>query len=214
VRIVDDEGRAVAPHTPGHVVTRTLGQSLYYNNDPINTANTFKPCADDPEELDWVFTGDIGYMDVDGKITLLDRAKDVIITGGENVPSTEVESILMLHPEVVECAVIGLPDDRWGEMVCAVLVSSAGATSRVQLSRQLHDACRKQLAGFKVPKRFVFVANLPRNAFGKILKRDLRLTAFDEVYDADRLRPVAPRADRGREAVVLNAKNGGRSWVK
>jgi len=214
VRIVDDDGRAVVPHTAGNVVTRTLGQSLYYNNDPINTANTFRPCVDDPEELDWVFTGDIGQMDDDGKITLLDRAKDVIITGGENVPSTEVESILMLHPEVFECAVIGLPNDRWGEMVCAVVVSSAETVSRLQLSRELHDACREQLAGFKVPKQFVFVAKLPRNAFGKILKRDLRLTAFEEVYDADRLRPVAPRTDRGGEAFVLNAKDGGRSWVK
>jgi fatty-acyl-CoA synthase len=211
VRIVDDEGRAVAAHTAGNVVTRTLGQSLYYNNDPRNTANTFKPCPDDPEELDWVFTGDIGQMDVDGRITLLDRAKDVIITGGENVPSTEVESVLMLHPEVLECAVIGLPDDRWGEMVCAVLVSSVGPVSRLQLSRELHDACREQLAGFKVPKRFVFVANVPRNAFGKILKRDLRLVAFDEVYDADRIRSPAARDDGGRDAVVLNAKNGGLS---
>jgi hypothetical protein len=84
----------------------------------------------------------------------------------------------------------------------------------LQLSRELHDACREQLAGFKVPKQFVFVAKLPRNAFGKILKRDLRLTTFEEVYDADRLRPVAPRTDRAREAVVLNAKNGGRSWLK
>jgi acyl-coenzyme A synthetase/AMP-(fatty) acid ligase len=205
VRIVDDEGRAVAPHTAGHVVTRTLGQSLYYNNDSINTANTFRPCADDPEDLDLVFTGDIGQMDAEGRITLLDRAKDVIITGGENVPSTEVESILMLHPEVFECAVIGLPDDRWGEMVCAVIVNSAEAAGRrLQLSRELYDACREQLASFKVPKRFVFVSKLPRSGFGKILKRDLRSTVFEEAYDADRLRSIAAGSGRDREVVDLN----------
>jgi acyl-CoA synthetase (AMP-forming)/AMP-acid ligase II len=206
VRIVDDAGSAVAPLTPGNVVTRTLGQSLYYNNDPQNTANTFKPCVGDPEGLDWVFTGDIGQMDLDGKLTLLDRAKDVIITGGENVPSTEVESILMLHPDIFECAVIGLPNDRWGEMVCAVIVSSVEPARRRDLSHELYEACREQLAGFKIPKRFAFIDSLPRNPFGKVLKRELRHLSFEEIYESDSLRSSAEKT--GRVESAANANGG------
>ena len=187
VRIVDDAGDPVPTGVAGQVVARTLGQALSYNNDPANTEATFKPLPGDPEGLEWVHTGDIGVLGADGRVTLVDRAKDVIITGGENVASPEVESVLLLHPEVRECAVFGVSDDRWGEMVCAAVVSAEGA-GRQDLAASLLTQCRDSLAGYKVPKRIVFVEALPRNAFGKVLKRNLRAQRFDEMYDADQLR--------------------------
>ena len=188
MRVVDDEGRSLPAGRAGNVVARTLGQALRYNHNAEATTSTFHLLPDDPEELEWVHTGDVGFVDDEGRLTLLDRAKDIIISGGENVASSEVESVLMQHSGVAECAVIGVDDERWGEMVCAVVVSVQTDQARDSfLAAELLAICREQLAAFKVPKRFTFATCLPRSAFGKVLKRDLRNTKFETWIDAGTL---------------------------
>lgn len=173
VRIVDEDGKPVPRGEVGHILGRTMAMSLYYNNDPQNTAGTFRTLPGDPEGLEWMWTGDVGFMDDDGRVTIVDRAKDIIISGGENVPSVEVETVLLSHPAVKECAVVGKPDERWGERVVAVLVKQAGAPDDAALAAEAAALCRDRLAGYKVPKQFAFVDALPRSPFGKVLKRDL-----------------------------------------
>ncbi len=181
VRIVDEAGFEVPRGTVGQVVSRSFGQSLYYAHDPDNTAATFKKLPDDPQELEWTHTGDLGFMDEEGRVTLVDRAKDVIISGGENVPSIEVEVIIGAHPAIRECAVVGQPDERWGEVVVAVLV--CGGADVEQVGREVCALCRENLADYKNPRRYVFLEELPRSAVGKVLKHELRATTFAESYD-------------------------------
>lgn len=173
IRLVDDEGRRVPTGEIGHVMGRTVSMCLYYNNDPDNTASAFKPMVDDPEGLEWMATGDMGYLDEDGILTLVDRAKDVVITGGENVHSVEVENIILSHSGVTEVGIIGLPDDTWGERVVAVLVKSDPALDEEQLAAEVLKICRDNLAGFKVPKQVAYLEALPRTPFGKVLKREM-----------------------------------------
>jgi fatty-acyl-CoA synthase len=187
VRIVNDDGCEVSIGTAGNVVARTLAESLGYNNNPASTATTFAPCKDDPEQLDWVYTGDVGYFNADGRLTLLDRAKDIIISGGENVPSIEVEATLTLDPDVIECAAVGVANDKWGEMVFAIIVAAPGV-DRKSLAKRLLALCRERLATFKVPKSYVFIESLPRSSSGKVLKRELRQRAYSERFDLDDLR--------------------------
>jgi acyl-CoA synthetase (AMP-forming)/AMP-acid ligase II len=202
LRIVDDNGHEVPRGTSGHVVARTMGQSLYYNHDPDSTSGTFRSCVNDSEGLEWVYTGDIGVLFEDGRLTLLDRAKDIIISGGENVASSEVESVIAFHPKVRECAVIGVVDEKWGERVCAVIVSSANEADPKGLAGELYASCRANLGPYKIPKQFVFVNALPRNAFGKVLKRELRARSYEISFDADKL-----RANSG-EDLVVNPERG------
>ena len=117
----------------------------------------------------WLHTGDVARIDDDGIVTIVDRKKDVIVSGGENVASREVEEVLHTHPAVGDVAVVGIPDPRWGEQVCAVVVARADVAAA-----DLVAHCRAQLAGFKCPRRVEFVDALPRNASGKILKHRLR----------------------------------------
>jgi len=197
MRVVDDDGRAIPAGSTGHVVARTFGQAIRYNHNSQATASTFHVLPDDPEELEWVHTGDVGFVDDQGRLTLLDRAKDVIISGGENVPSSEVESVLAQHDGVTECAVIGIADDKWGEVVCAVVVSAQPDRALdPHLAAELHAMCREQLAAFKVPKRFTFVERLPRSAFGKVLKRELRNKTFETWIEASSL-PRSLNIDSG-----------------
>ena len=188
VRIVDDDGQEVSRGEIGNVVTRTLGQCAYYSHDEQNTSDTFRSPPGDPEELAWTHTGDLGFMDDGARVQLVDRAKDVIISGGENVASVEVEAVVASHPSVRECAVLGQADKVWGERVVAILVCgsevAAAPARRVQLAREVLDACRDQLASYKAPKAFAFVDELPRSAFGKVLKRDLREQTFDTVVES------------------------------
>jgi fatty-acyl-CoA synthase len=109
--------------------------------------------------------------DEDGYVYIVDRLKDMIVSGGENIASSEVERVLYEHASVVEVAVVGRPDDRWGEVPVAYVVSTAEATTTPE---ELIEHCRGQLAKFKVPKQVVFIDELPRNPSGKILKRELR----------------------------------------
>src|SRR5205807_2763544 len=114
--------------------------------------------------------GDIGVKDDDGYVYIVDRLKDMIVSGGENIASSEIERVLYEHGSVLEAAVVGRPDDRWGEVPVAYVVLSSPTTT----PEELVDHCRRQLAKFKVPKDVVLIDALPRNPSGKVLKRELR----------------------------------------
>ena len=134
-----------------------------YWNDPAKTAET--------RIGDWFKTGDVGLLDEEGFLYLTDRKKDMIISGGENIASSELERVIYQMPDVLEAAVIGLPDDKWGEVPVAVIVPKEGVTFDEEA---FVSHCRQHLAGFKVPKRVLLRDSLPRNPSGKILKRILR----------------------------------------
>jgi fatty-acyl-CoA synthase len=119
----------------------------------------------------WFHTGDIGHVDEDGYLYVDDRQKDMIVSGGENIATPEVERVLYEHPAVLEAAVIGLPHPRWGEVPRAFVVFRPGAEAKEQ---ELREFCRTRLAGFKVPARFEVIDELPRTPSGKVLKRNLR----------------------------------------
>ena len=119
----------------------------------------------------WYHTGDLGYLDERGYLFLTDRKSDMIISGGENVYPTEVENVIYTHPAVAECSVVGTPDERWGEMVHAVIVVRGGA--RVS-PEEIIEHCRQTLAGYKCPKRVTFVEVLPKTAIGKISRKDIK----------------------------------------
>jgi acyl-CoA synthetase (AMP-forming)/AMP-acid ligase II len=120
----------------------------------------------------WMHTGDAGYMDSDGFLYLVDRTKDMIVSGGENIYSVEVEAALYEHPSVLEAAVIGIPDDRWGEAVHAVVFLKSGRTAS---DEELVHHCHALIANYKCPKSVSFVdRELPKSGAGKILKRELR----------------------------------------
>ena len=128
-----------------------------------------------PSRGDWFFTGDIGRLDGEGFLYILDRKKDVIITGGENVWSGEVEAVLYRHPDVVEAAVIGVPEEIWGEAILAVIVPAPGSDLAADGGEgALIEHCRRFIGGFKAPRRFRFVDALPKSAMGKTLKAELR----------------------------------------
>ena len=130
----------------------------------------------------WYRTGDIGYLDEDHHLWLLDRLKDMIVTGGENVYSTEVEEVLARHPAVLECAVFGIPDDHWVEAVHAVVVVAAAEQVSDVVAEQLRDHCRASLAGFKVPKQIELrLEPLPKSGPGKVQKRELRAPYWSTV---------------------------------
>jgi len=163
IEIRDDTGRALAPGESGEICLRGPKITKGYWRDPKKTAASFFG--------DWFRTGDIGYLDQDGFLFLTDRKKDMIISGGENVASSEVERVIYRLAQVSEVAVVALPDARWGERVVAVVVLKEGAElTRADLERH----CREHLAGFKVPRQLVVRESLPRNPSGKILKRVLR----------------------------------------
>jgi long-chain acyl-CoA synthetase len=120
----------------------------------------------------WLRTGDGGFVDADGYLFLTDRIKDMVVSGGENVYPIEVEEALSQHPGVSEVAVIGLPDERWGETVAAIVVPAAG---REPTAEELVAFARGRLAGYKLPRIVEFASDLPRTPSGKVLKRDLRV---------------------------------------
>lgn len=163
VRIVDGDGQPVSPGTVGEITVRGPGVMLGYWNKPVATASALRD--------GWLYTGDGAWMDESGHVHVVDRLKDMIITGGENVYSAEVEAVLMLHPAVASCAVIGVPSEQWGEAVHAVVVARAGHQVDAQA---LRDHCRMRLAGYKCPKTVDFMEALPLSAAGKVLKNRLR----------------------------------------
>lgn len=164
VRVVDPDGTDVAPGTVGELWTRSAQNMVGYWNNPEATAATLR--ADG-----WLRTGDAGYISADGYLHLHDRIKDMIVSGGENVYPAEVENVLMTHPGIADAAVVGVPDQRWGEAVKAVVVARNGC---VLSADDVIGFARNRLAGFKLPKSVDFVEELPRNPSGKLLKRELR----------------------------------------
>ncbi|MEO1045186.1 MAG: fatty acid--CoA ligase [Pseudomonadota bacterium] len=164
VRIVDMDNQPVATGEVGEIVTRSDANMVGYWQQPEKTAETI-------DSEGWLHTGDAGYMDEDGYVYMHDRVKDMIISGGENVYPAEVENVLYSHPAVLEASVIGVPDEKWGEAVKAVIVPRPG--EEVDTDAIIAFA-RNELAGFKVPKSIDIIAEMPRNATGKILRRALR----------------------------------------
>lgn len=162
-RVVNEKGMDVRPGEVGEFILRSPMVMKEYYKKPKETKSTLKN--------GWLYTGDLAMMDEEGYITLVDRKKDMIITGGENVYSVEVEGALFEHPDVLDAAVIGLPDEVWGEVVCAVIIPREGA---VIDEKELRSFCRQRLAGYKIPRKMFIEAQLPRNASGKILKYQLR----------------------------------------
>lgn len=130
-----------------------------------------KEASEDALKDGWLHTGDLGRLDSEGFLFVLDRSKDLVKSGGENVYPAEVENVLAAHPDVADVAVIGLPDERWGEIVTAVVVARGPCLTL----EQLQQYSRERLAGFKVPRRLYLIRNLPRNAAGKVQKHVLRL---------------------------------------
>jgi acyl-CoA synthetase (AMP-forming)/AMP-acid ligase II len=163
LEIWDEHGASVPPGERGEVVLRGPKVFKGYWRDPDATSKALAG--------GWFHTGDIGVMDDDGYVYIVDRLKDMIVSGGENIASSEVERVLYEHDSVVEVAVVGRPDDRWGEVPVAYVVRAADATATPE---ELIEHCRGQLAKFKVPKDVLFIDELPRNPSGKILKRTLR----------------------------------------
>ncbi|KQP19382.1 hypothetical protein ASF45_24755 [Pseudorhodoferax sp. Leaf265] len=163
LRILDAEGCDVPPGTVGEIVLRGAAVMKGYWNKPAETAAALRE--------GWLHTGDAGWRDEEGHIYVADRLKDMVITGGENVYSAEVEAVLIAHPAVSACAVIGVPSAQWGEAVHAVVVLRPGTHAD---SQSLRDHCRTRLAGYKCPQTVDFVDGLPLSAAGKVLKRRLR----------------------------------------
>jgi fatty-acyl-CoA synthase len=163
-RVVDDDDRPVAPGTVGEIVHRSPHATLGYWNAPEQTAAAYRN--------GWFHSGDLGVMDADGYLTVVDRKKDMIKTGGENVASREVEEVVYGHAGVAEAAVFGIAHPYWIEAVTAVVVPRDGeALDRGELIAH----CRERLAAFKVPKYVAIADALPKNPSGKILKRELRV---------------------------------------
>jgi len=163
LQIIDEDGRPVAPGEVGEITCRTLQVMKGYWNREIDTQLVI--------QNGWFHTGDMGYLDEEGYLYIYDRKRDMIITGGENVYPAEVENILYSHPAIADVAVIGVPDEHWGESVKAVAVLKPGATLT---SEELIAHARGKVAGFKIPKSVDFVNELPRNATGKVLRRLIR----------------------------------------
>jgi acyl-CoA synthetase (AMP-forming)/AMP-acid ligase II len=161
--IWDEHGTSVPAGERGEVVLRGPKVFKGYWRDPDATSAAFAG--------GWFHTGDIGLKDDDGYLYIVDRLKDMIVSGGENIASSEVERVLYENGSVLEAAVVGRPDDRWGEVPVAYVVLSSPVTTTPE---ELIEHCRQQLARFKVPKQVVLVDALPRNPSGKVLKRELR----------------------------------------
>ncbi|MGX1307274.1 acyl-CoA synthetase (AMP-forming)/AMP-acid ligase II [Amorphus suaedae] len=168
VRVCDEKGCALPPGTSGEILVR--GPSVmagYWRNESATAASL---------RDGWLWTGDVGAMDEDGYLTLMDRSKDVIISGGTNIYPREVEEVLLRHPDVAEVSVVGRPSAEWGEDVVAFVVAAEG---RAPTPEALDALCREEIARFKRPKAYLFIDALPKNNYGKVLKTDLRQRLAD-----------------------------------
>jgi long-chain acyl-CoA synthetase len=163
IKIVTREGKEAKPGESGELLARGPNIMKGYWNRKEETEAAIRD--------GWLHTSDVALVDADGYVYLLDRLKDMVITGGENVYSSEVEAVLHRHPAVAECAVIGVPDTKLGETIMAVIVAKPGTTPTEE---EIAQHCRQSLGGYKIPRRFAFVEKLPRSAMGKVLKSDLR----------------------------------------
>lgn len=163
VRIVNEQGEEVKPGEVGEIIARGPNIMQGYWKKEAETEAVLKD--------GWYYSGDMGTVDEENYIFLVDRKKDMIISGGENIYSTEVENAIYAHPAVLEAAAIGVPDDKWGEAVRGIVVLKPGATATAE---EIIQRCRELIAAYKVPKSIEFISELPKSGAGKILKRDLR----------------------------------------
>jgi acyl-CoA synthetase (AMP-forming)/AMP-acid ligase II len=163
VHIVDEADHVSPTGTIGEIVVRGDVVMAGYWNRPEVTAETLRN--------GWLHTGDLGMMDENSYIYLLDRKKDLVISGGNNIYPREIEEALLKHPAVYEVAVIGVPDPLWGESVKAIVALRSGNTAT---DEELIAFCQAHLASYKKPRTVEFISQLPKNAYGKILKRELR----------------------------------------
>ncbi len=170
VEIRDDDGNRLEAHQEGEICMRGEKVTRGYWKDEERTAAAFWPDG-------WLRSGDVGYLDEDGFLYLTDRKKDMIISGGENIASSEIERVLYEMPQILEAAVIARPDIRWGETPVAVVVTRPGHSLDLE---QLQSHCRRHLGGFKIPRDLILMDTLPRNPSGKVLKRELRRMFDDE----------------------------------
>jgi fatty-acyl-CoA synthase len=167
VRVVGPDGEVVARGTPGELLLRGERLTRGYHDDPAATA-----AAIDPDG--WLHTGDLAAMDPDGRLRIVGRLKDMIKTGGENVTPEEVEDVVAAHPAVARAAVVGAPDERWGELVVGFVVPAPGATVDPD---ELTAHCRERLSPFKVPRRWHLLDELPLTASSKVQRAELRKIA-------------------------------------
>jgi len=163
VEIMNDANEILGPGETGEICVRGDLVMKGYYKQPDKTAETIVD--------GWLHTGDIGHLDADGYLHITDRKKDMIISGGFNVYPSEVEQVIWSHPAVQDCAVIGVPDDKWGEAVKAVVELNAGQSVSAD---ELIALCKDKLGSVKAPKTVEFVDTLPRSPVGKVLKKDLR----------------------------------------
>ena len=174
IRIVDEAGADVATGEVGEIIMRASSNMKGYWNKPDATADAVRD--------GWFYSGDAGFLDEEGYVFIHDRIKDMIVSGGENVYPAEVENALFAHPQIADVAVIGVPDEKWGEAVKACVVVEAGAALT---GDEIIAFARERIAGYKLPKSVDFIDALPRNPSGKILRRELR-----EPYWKDQKRRV------------------------
>ncbi|WP_078427728.1 long-chain-fatty-acid--CoA ligase [Alkalihalobacterium alkalinitrilicum] len=160
IKVLDTNDNEVSKEEVGEIIFTGPNVMQGYYNKQEETAKTIKN--------GWVYTGDLGYIDQDGYLYIKDRKKEMIIKGGYNVYPREIEEVLYQHPDMVECAVVGIPDEKFGEVVHAYVV-----TRNITDEEELKKYCKEQLVHYKVPEKFIFVEELPKNASGKILKRSL-----------------------------------------
>jgi len=163
LRLVDDDANPVATGETGEVAVRGDLVMAGYVNDPEATAAVSRD--------GWHLTGDIGYQDADDYLFLVDRKKDMIISGGFNIYSTEVEKAVLGHPAVQDCAVVGVPDEKWGEAVKAVVELKPGRRADAE---EIIALCKQRIGSVKAPKSVEFWDELPRSNIGKVLKRKIR----------------------------------------
>lgn len=168
IRIVDPTGQEVERGQVGEITARGPMVMQGYWNKPEQTRDAIRE--------GWMHTGDAGYMDQDGYLFLVDRIKDMIVTGGENVYSVEVEDVLLQHPSIAQCAVIGVPDEKWGERVHAVVVLKDGA---VLDEAGIATFCKERIAGYKCPRSFEVKDEMPMSGAGKLLKYKLKEVHWD-----------------------------------
>jgi len=163
IRIVDEQGKEVAQGEVGEITMRSVAIMKGYWAKPDATKDAVRN--------DWFYTGDAGFFDDEGYVFIHDRVKDMIVSGGENIYPAEVENALYAHPDIADVAVIGVPDEKWGEAVKACVVLEAGASASPE---DIIAFARTRIAGYKLPKSVDYVEALPRNPSGKILRRELR----------------------------------------
>ncbi len=163
VKVFDEEDMEVPAYEMGEIVVKGDVVMKGYWNDPKSTSETMRN--------GWLHTGDVGYVDERGFVYIMDRKKDMVISGGSNIYPREVEEVILQHPAVQEVTVIGVPDPVWGESIKAIVVLKPG---RRASEGEIVDICKDRLANYKKPKSVEFVDSLPKSAYGKVLKRELR----------------------------------------